>query len=122
LSIPSGDVLMNSGDYIFFGVWLVLALIFGIAIGISLPQAEAHFTDQVTYITNWGTEYVVDEWVSDRHILRHILEEEQNQTALLDQINCYTAYQFVDGWYPNQIVNKFNQCGKPLNLTGVWTP
>jgi len=118
LSIPSGDVLMNSEIYIASIICFISGLTLGIAVGISLPQAEAHFTDQVTYITNWGTEYVVEEGVTDSHILRHILEEEQKQTALLDHMDCTLFYQSgVSSRYTAE-----KHCGLPLDYTGVYKP
>ena len=45
---------------------------------------------------------------------KQIIAEEQKQTKLLDQIDCYNFF-----YYANQ--RNWN-CGIPLNLTGVWTP
>lgn len=54
------------------------------------------------------------------HVLGHILEEEQKQTALLDQIDCYTHHPI--GAFGFQYSTQARICGEPLNVTGVWTP
>jgi len=57
------------------------------------------------------------------YVLEHILEEEKKQTALLDQMNCYTYYEYTGGYsrtYNSKAHKEF--CGEPLNLTGVWNP
>ena len=47
-----------------------------------------------------------------------VLDSERStmqETALLDQINCYSSYAYhTEGQY--------RQCGEPLNFTGVWKP
>jgi hypothetical protein len=45
---------------------------------------------------------------------KQIIIEEQKQTVLLDHIDCYTEFYFT--------MQKHEQCGDPLNITGVWTP
>jgi len=55
--------------------------------------------------------------------LNEILKEEQKQTALLDQSNCFAYYEYTGGYsrtYNSKAHKEF--CGEPLNLTGVWTP
>lgn len=82
-------------------IWISMVMI-GFTIGMTFPKAEASQGSMV-------------------ELLMQILEEEQKQTALLDQISCYGFHNTIMGgvWSNRQITDI---CGKPLNYTGVWTP
>ena len=59
-------------------------------------------------------------WQQTVEELQHILKEEQKQTNLLQQTNCYAFYSNNGYLYPTNV--KIKYCGIPLNYTEVINP
>jgi len=92
--------------FIYSGLGIVLGIVLGsVVIALTPPKADAQVSCAVYFC----------------ELLEQILQEEQKQTRLLDQIDCYNSYQTIGG-YSFRVIQMHEHCGEPLNLSGNWKP
>jgi len=100
---------------------LALILVMGIAglVILLFVAGQQVYGHEFTYEGDCGNQWCLI-W-DIQHYLKHILEEEKKQTALLDHIDCIMNenMRYAREFLP---VGLANCGGYPLNVTGVWNP